>query len=176
MMCNISSNCLTWLLDNNFGRGRRYACVFHISKTWNSASNPKDNSVFSSEPYLLSSLLCDCNRHWRQLQPVELSWRIQTQIWEDLIRASSATKKAPKAGKQMCVWWKPLEDDWELLFLVVCVLCVHAQNFSVIFLRNKEIEMMRVGSAYAWGPKNLSESGKVNQKDSLALFFPQTFY
>lgn len=147
MMCNISSNCLTRLVDNNFGRGRGYACVFHINKTWISASSPKDNSVFSLEPYLLNSLLSDCNWHWRQLQPVRLSWRIQTQILRKPRKSLICYKKGPQS-RETNVWWKPLEDDWELLFLVVCVLCVHAQNFSVTFLGNKEIEMMRFGFVY----------------------------
>lgn len=122
-MCNISSNCLA-----NFARGGGYAYVFHIIKTWISASIPKDNSVFSLEPWRFEFLVLG-------VQPALETVTTCLFVWEEsnlnlrktLNSLICYKKKAPKARKQTCVWWKSLEDDWELLFWW-CVFCVHARD------------------------------------------------
>lgn len=170
MMCNISSNCLA-----SFARGGGYACVFRINKTWISASIPKDNSVFSLEPWHFEFLALG-------VQPALETVTVCSVVWEEshlnLRKTLSSLicykKEPPKHGNKR-VWWKSLEDDWELLFWW-CVFCVHAQNDSVTFLKNKEMEMMRFGSAYT-GDQRISVSQAEGIREvHLLFFFPQTFY
>lgn len=125
MMCNISSNCLA-----NFARGGGYAYVFHIIKTWISASIPKDNSVFSLEPWRFEFLVLG-------VQPALETVTTCLFVWEEsnlnlrktLNSLICYKKKAPKARKQTCVM--EVTRGWlRTAFLVMCVLCACTKWFS----------------------------------------------
>lgn len=165
MMCNISSNCLA-----SFARGGRYACVFHINKAWISASIPKDNSGFSLEPWHFEFLALG-------VQPALETVTACSAVWEEsnsnLRRTPNSLvcykgKRAPKARKETCVM-----DPTENCFLWRCVYCVHAQNDSVTFLKNKEIEMMRFGSAYMGDQRiSVSQTRGIRKVHLTVLFSP----